>query len=305
MELALAADPELAAVGVGPSDLDLSLPGIGDGRVSKLDASEVVGMDEHPAKAVRSRPDNTMVVGCRHLADGAADAFFTAGNTGAALAAALFTLGRVEGVRRPALATVVPAGDRVAILLDIGANTDCAPEYLVQFALMGREYARTTLGTAEPTVGLLSNGEEASKGSKLVLEAHELMAASVPGFVGNVEGRDIPDPPVDVIVTDGFTGNVAIKLLEGTAGVLMRELAGAFTSSATTRLAGVLMRPRLRSMRARLDPDRYGGAPLLGVDGVCIVGHGNSSPKGVASGIALAARAAREDLTGRIASALA
>lgn len=300
IQLALAADPDLRVLAVGPEGSASELPP----RVELVVATEVVGMDEHPANAVRSRPDSSMSVGCRLIKEERAQAFFSAGNTGAALAAALFTLGRIRGVKRPALATVVPATSRVPVLLDIGANADCLPEHLLQFAFMGREYASATLGIEAPSVGLLNIGEEASKGSKLALEAHELMAASVPDFFGNVEGRDIPAPPVDVIVTDGFTGNVAIKLLEGTAKTLMREVAGALTSSAAAKVGALAAKSRLHELKDRLNPDRYGGAPLLGVAGVCIVGHGSSNERAIASGIAVAAMAARQDLTGRIATAL-
>jgi glycerol-3-phosphate acyltransferase PlsX len=193
----------------------------------------------------------------------------------------------------------------VPILLDIGANADCKPEHLVQFALMGREYATVTLGVQDPQVGLLNIGEEASKGSQLALEAHELMVQRVPGFFGNVEGRDIPAPPVDVIVTDGFTGNVAIKLVEGTAKTLMGEVAATITGSPVSKLAALALRGGLRDLKARLDPDRYGGAPLLGIAGVCIVGHGSSGEKAIASGIGVAANAARRDLPQRIAQAIA
>ena len=302
--IATADDPRLSVVLVGPEDVVSGRASEGEG-ISSAVATQVVGMDDQPAQAVRSRPDSSLAVGCRIVRDGGADAFFSAGNTGAVLAASLFGLGRITGVQRPALATVVPAGDRVPVLLDIGANADCAPEYLVQFAHMGRAYAQAVLGIAEPTVGLLNIGEEKSKGSALALEAHSLMTAEVPGFAGNVEGFDIPSPPVDVIVTDGFTGNVAIKLLEGVAETLFDEIRAALTGSATATLGGLLVRGALRELKGRLDPDRYGGAPLLGIDGVSIVGHGSSSPRAVASGIAVAARAVREDLTGRIARAVA
>lgn len=297
---ALEADPRLRVVAVGPDDMR----GTRHDRLEYVTAPDVVGMDEHPAQAVRSRPKSSMVVGCRLVKEERADAFFSAGNTGAALAAGLFTLGRIKGIKRPALATVVPATSRVPVLLDIGANADCSPEHLVQFGLMGREYASATLGVADPSVGLLNIGEESSKGSKLALEAHELMVGSVPGFLGNVEGRDIPEPPVDVIVTDGFTGNVAIKLLEGTAKVLMREVRDALTSSSIAKIGALTAKSQLRELKERLNPDRYGGAPLLGLAGVCIVGHGSSGEDAIASGIRVAARATREDLPGRIARSL-
>ncbi|GAB4274423.1 MAG: phosphate acyltransferase PlsX [Coriobacteriia bacterium] len=291
-----------SVVAVGPADLRASIESETDAEF--VVADQVVSMDEHPAAAVRSRPESTMAVGCRLVKEGAADAFFTCGNTGAALAAGLLYIGRIPGIKRPALATVVPATERVPVLLDIGANADCKPENLVQFAMMGREYARAALGTDQPTVGLLNIGEEPIKGSQLALAAHELMKDTVPGFFGNVEGRDIPQPPVDVIVTDGFTGNVAVKLIEGTAKALLGAVADAFRSTLASRLGAALAMSGLASLKDRLDPDEYGGAPLLGVDGVLLVGHGSSGPEAVASGIRMAARVSEQGLPSRIAATL-
>ena len=296
-------DPSLRVLLAGPQTVVAPFLD-GDGPIQGLPAEDVLSMDEQPVKAVRSRPDASMVVACRAVAEGRAQAVFTAGNTGAAMAASLVTLGRIPNVKRPALGAVIPTADRPAVLLDIGANADCRPEHLVQFAHMGAAYSSVTLGVASPTIGLLNIGEEPSKGSRLALEAHVMMADSVPTFEGNVEGHDIASSPVDVIVTDGFTGNVALKLLEGTAKALFGQIADALTRDIVTKLAATVLRPGLTGLKRRLDPDRYGGAPLLGLRGVSVVGHGGSREMAIASGVNVAARAAREDLTGRIERAI-
>jgi glycerol-3-phosphate acyltransferase PlsX len=191
------------------------------------------------------------------------------------------------------------------VLLDVGANADCKPENLLQFAEMGAAYATVVLGAESPRVGLLNIGEEPTKGSLLAQEAHQLLAASQPGFIGNVEGRDVTAGVADVIVTDGFTGNVALKLLEGTSETLLGQLRIAMTSSLPNKLAAAVLKPALRRMKERLDPDTYGGAPLLGVNGICIIGHGSSVARAVANAIGVAVQAVEGDLTGRIAEAVA
>jgi len=300
---ALEADPHLRIALVGPADLVEPFAALHD-RVSPVVATDVIGMDDHPAAAVRSKKDSTIVVGCRLVRDGAAAGFFSAGNTGACMAAATLVMGRLPGVLRPAIATVVPASAKPSVLLDIGANADCKPENLVQFAHMGRAYAQVVLDVAEPSVGLLNIGEEPTKGSQLALEAHALMRGSVPGFIGNVEGRDIPTGEVDVIVTDGFTGNVALKLLEGLAKSLLTQVKDAMTSTSVRTAAATVLKRPLTELRDRIDPETYGGAPLLGVAGVCSIGHGSSDVRGITNGIAICARAARGGLTERIAEAI-
>jgi len=221
------------------------------------------------------------------------------------MAAATLVMGRVAGVDRPAIAAVIPGAERPVVLLDVGANADVKPEMLVQFALMGRAYSQVVVGVSEPAVGLLNIGEEPTKGSLLAQEAHALMAASVPGFVGNVEGRDLPRGTVDVIVTDGFTGNVALKTLEGLASVLFSQIKEVLAESVTTKVGAAMIAPSLKALKARLDPEAYGGAPLLGVNGACIIGHGSSSARAVANGIAVTTRAARGNLAERIKVAIA
>ena len=260
-------------------------------------------MGDHPATAVRSKK-SSIVVGARLVWDDRAQGFFSAGSTGAAMAAATLIMGRIKGVQRPAIATALPTVGPPVVLLDVGANADCRPEHLLQFAYMGAAYASTVLGRLNPSVALLNIGEEPTKGSQLALEAHELIAESVPAFVGNIEGRAILDGKVDVIVTDGFTGNVALKLLEGSSRVLLGQVRDAMTSSGWRKLLAAGLKPSLGRLRDRLDPDQYGGAPLLGVNGVCIIGHGSSNATAVANALRVAAQAARGDLTGQIREAV-
>jgi glycerol-3-phosphate acyltransferase PlsX len=299
---AVAADPHLRVMLVGPADI--VTPAAAD-RVTPVVATEVIAMDEHPASAVRTKKDSSIVVGCRLVERGEAAAFFSAGSTGACMAAATLVMGRIPGVLRPAIAAVIPGARRPTVLLDVGANADVKPEMLVQFALMGAAYAHEVLGVDRPSVALLNIGEEPTKGSALAQDAYALLDASVPGFIGNVEGRGLPAGAADVVVTDGFTGNVALKVLEGLASVLFGRIKEVLTASMLTRGAALLIAPGLRRLKAEIDPEVYGGAPLLGVDGVCIIGHGSSSERAVANGIAVAARAARGALPTRSAEALA
>lgn len=300
---ALACDPGLNVLLVGPADVVTAYAAAHE-RVEAVTATEVIGMDEHAAGAVRSKRDSSIVVGCRLVREGRADGFFSAGNTGAMMAASTLVIGRIKGVQRPAIATVLPTGGPPCVLLDVGANADCKPEHLAQFALMGAAYARTTLGVAEPSIGLLNIGEEETKGSQLAQDAHILLKA-VPGFVGNVEGRDIPAGGADVIVTDGFTGNVALKLMEGMSSQLLGQFKAALLSSPVNKVAAAVLKPSLDALRDKLDPDSHGAAPLLGIDGLSLIGHGSSGPKAVASALRVGAIAVRGGLTERIAEALA
>jgi phosphate acyltransferase len=300
---ALEADPALEIVLTGPEDVIIPFAADHE-RVTPNPTTQVILMDEHPASAVRSKGDSSIVVGCRLVREARADAFFSAGNTGACMAAATLVMGRITGVARPAIATIIPTPTTPVVLLDVGANADCKPEHLVAFAHMGIAYAQTVLSLSEPAVGLLNIGEEPTKGSTLAIEAHSLMHATVPGFSGNVEGSDVLSGAVDVIVTDGFTGNVVLKLLEGTSSALLGQVKEAMTSSFIRRMAAGVLAPSLKSMKARLDPETYGGAPLLGVKGVCIIGHGSSQARAVAAGVGVAAQAVRGGLTERIASSV-
>lgn len=302
VSLALSELPDLQVLLTGPAEIVEGYAGDHE-RVIAHPTTQIIGMDEHPATAVRSKRDSSIAVGCRLVREGRADAFFSAGSTGACMAAATLIMGRVTGIARPAIATVIPTAGLPTVLLDVGANADCKPEHLAHFAQMGRAYAETVLSIPQPTVALLNIGEEPTKGSALAIDAHELMRAEVPGFQGNIEGRDVLSGSVNVIVTDGFTGNIVLKLLEGTSRTLLTQVKEAMTSSLPRRLAAAVLAPELKRMKARLDPDTYGGAPLLGVKGVCIIGHGSSGSSAVAAAIRVSAQAVRGQLTERITAA--
>jgi glycerol-3-phosphate acyltransferase PlsX len=268
-------------------------------HVEVVHAPDRIGSDEEGARAVRAKPDASLVRACRLVADGRARAAVSTGHTGAMMAASTLVLRRVPGVLRPGLAVVLPTSAGPLVLIDAGANAEARPEHLAQFALMGRLFAVDVLGIAEPRVGLLSIGEEAGKGSDLVLAAFAALEGT-PGFVGNVEGRDIPRGTVDVVVTDGFTGNVALKVAEGIAAMVVGEMRGALMASPRGRVAGALGRPSLRGVVERVDPEEYGGAYLLGVRGLAVIGHGNASGRGIANALRMAARGAREGLVAQL-----
>lgn len=260
-------------------------------------AGEVIGMDEqHPASAAHSKKDSSMVVGMQLVRRREADAFVSAGNTGGVLAAALFHLGRIKGVQRPALSTVFPTRTGYCFLLDVGANADVKPEYLYQFAVMGAAYAERVLGFENPRVGLVSSGEEPGKGSQLVQEAFELLARSDLNFIGNVEGKDIPRGLADVVVTDGFTGNVIIKLSEGVGGLLMEIIEEEIRRRPLAMAGALLAKSAFDAVKGRLDYRKYGGGALLGVDGVVIIGHGRSDAAAVARAIEVAQQAVEQNI---------
>lgn len=277
-----------------------------DGRLTVVPAGSVIGMDEHGATAARQKRDASINVGLREVKEGRADAFVSAGNTGAVMAGSVFVLGRIRGVERPALGTVFPtAGGGRVMLLDVGANAESRASFLVQFAHMGDAYARAVLGLASPRIGLLSIGEEASKGNELIQDAHAGIAAQDGlRFVGNVEGKDIPRNVADVVVSDGFTGNVTLKVAEGVAEMILGDLRAVLTSKLQYKLAAAVLRPAFRTLRARLDYREYGGAPLLGVDGVVIVAHGRSDARAIVSALRVARDAAAGDVVGRIRAAV-
>ena len=256
-------------------------------RISIVHASEVIGMNEHPAEAVRSKKDSSIVVATRLVKEGQCDAVFSAGSTGAAVAAAQLILQRIRGVGRPSIATPMPTPDGVTLMLDSGANVDSKPEHLVQSAVMGSLYAQYVFGIARPRVGLLNIGEEETKGNEQAKETHSLLKAE-PNihFCGNAEGRDVPKGNFDVVICDGFVGNVVLKFAEGLAktilGLIQEEIRGA---GLMAKLGALLLMPTLRRLGKRLDVREYGGAPLLGVNGCCVIGHGSSDAKSVASAI--------------------
>jgi glycerol-3-phosphate acyltransferase PlsX len=292
-----AASDEIAPVIFGAETLDT-------GELAHVPTTQVVGMDEKPADAFRTKSDSSLVRAVKAVAEGEGDAVVSAGNTGAILAAGLVLLRRVPGVRRPAIAVPIPARKGPSILIDGGANADCRAEHLLQFATMGAVFAEEILGIARPRVRLLSIGEEPEKGNQLTLEAHELLAGSDLDFRGNAEGRDILDGVADVLVTDGFTGNVALKAVEGTIRTLLDSLREEITASTAGTVGGFLIRPAARRLRRRLDPDTYGGAYLLGLRGLVVIAHGNSSPIAIGNAIRLAARGVEHDVVGRLAARL-
>ncbi len=265
------------------------------GDLEVIPASEVIPMSADPGSSVRRMKDSSLVRAAEAVRDGKASAMVSAGNTGATMASALLRMGRIKGVARPAIATPIPVpGHTPTVLLDAGANAECQPEWLVQFAQMGAVFARERYGVAEPKVGLLSIGEEPSKGTPLVKETHalldgsEVLRAAGATFVGNVEGRDVMTPDVDVVVTDGFTGNVVLKTLEGGMRTLVSAIFEAFGTSAETQAASEVLIPALLPLYGTLDPDNTGGAILLGVDGLCLISHGSSSATAVVNAIRVA-----------------
>lgn len=259
-------------------------------------ADEVVGMEEHAAAALRQKRRSSIALGVGLVREGQADAFVSAGNSGAVMAAALFGLGRIEGIERPAIGTIFPTSTGKCVIIDAGANTDCKPEYLVQFAAMGSAYMERVFGVARPTVGLLSNGEEEGKGNGLVLGCHPLLKASSLNFVGNIEGKDIPQGAADVVVCDGFAGNIVIKLSEGLASVLFDILRTELSAGLVSKLAALAMKPAFRRVKKRLDYAEYGGAPLLGVNGVTIIAHGRSNALAIKNAVRVAKQAADQKL---------
>lgn len=255
----------------------------GDRGIELIEAAEVIGMDEPVAIAVRRKKRSSLRVGARLVAEGRADGFVSAGNTGAAMATAKMVIGMTPGVDRPALAALVPTkSGRPTLILDVGANSDCKPLHLAQFAIMGDSYARAVLGTTRPTVGLMSIGEEEAKGNELTKEAFPLLRElSSLNFVGNVEGRDVFAGTVDVVVTDGFTGNVMLKLSEGLQDAVIALIRRELRSTALSKAGAVLARPAFQRLKTRLDYSEYGGAPLLGVRKIVVIGHGSSNARAI------------------------
>jgi glycerol-3-phosphate acyltransferase PlsX len=287
---------------VGPPDQ------LGDtGGLEVLPASEVIGMSEDPGQGVRRKKDSSLVRAAEAVRDGRALAMVSAGNTGATMASALLRMGRLKGIVRPAIATPIPQlGSHPTVLLDAGANSECTPAMLVQFAQMGAAYSTARYGVADPTVALLSIGEEKSKGTPLVKETHALLSDTAGlHFVGNAEGRDLMGDAPDVVVTDGFTGNVALKTLEGSLRFFMDTLLAVLATNEDTRKASEVLLPYLAPLAAEFDPDNTGGAVLLGVDGICVISHGSSSAQAIVSAVQVAHDVATAGLVDRLAHAVA
>ena len=297
----VSADDGVPVVLVGPPEL------VGDTMGLDLaPCTEVIAMDEDPAGGVRRKKDSSLVRAAELVRDGKASAMVSAGNTGATMASALLRMGRLPGVVRPCIATPLPRlGRTPAVLVDAGANSECTPAMLVQFAQMGAAYATARFGTGSPSVGLLSIGEEATKGTPLVKETHKLLAAETGlEFVGNLEGRDLLPSPADVIVTDGFTGNVALKALEGSLRFLFDAMLGLFGTNDETRSAADVLLPYLLPVAAQFEPENTGGAMLLGIDGVCVISHGSSTAVAIVNAVKVAYECATRGLVDRVGEAV-
>jgi glycerol-3-phosphate acyltransferase PlsX len=274
----------------------LAQRGVVSDRLDLIDARDVVAMDEQPSVTLRKKRDSSIAIGLRMQHNGEADGFVSAGNTGAVVANALFTLGRIRGVKRPAIATVVPNGTGGCILLDVGANIECTAEHLYQYGVMGACYAERVLGKANPAVGLLNVGEESSKGTEVVQAAYHMLEAGDMRFIGNVEGRDLFAGNVDVAVCDGFVGNIVLKFTESVVDMVSVGMKQAMTSTLRGRLGGLLLRPAFRGLRRRFDYAEYGGAPLLGLGGVVMIAHGSSSVRAIKNAILATGRYIRYDV---------
>jgi len=280
-------------------------PGAGALDLQTLHTPEFISMSESATSALRRKPRASVRLAAEAVRDGEAAAFFSAGHTGASVMAAVGAFGRLPGVDRPALATIVPTRRQPAVLLDSGATVECRPQHLVQFAVMGVAYARVALGCRAPRVGLLSVGEEESKGNELTRDAHQLLKAAPIDFVGNVEGPHVFAGDVDVIVCDGFTGNVTLKISEGLVDAVQTLLHEELSATFGTRVGYLLSRQAFRRFRKRVDSSEYGGAPLVGLNGLCVIGHGRSSAKAVRNGVAMAARFVSQGLVAQLSGQVA
>ncbi|MDQ3044110.1 MAG: phosphate acyltransferase PlsX, partial [Chloroflexota bacterium] len=275
-------------------------------QVAVVEATQSIGMDEHPAQAARRKPNSSIAVALREVHEHRASAMVSAGNSGAVMAAALLILGRIPGIDRPAIASYMPTARFRTLVLDLGAVTDPRPSNLVQFARMGRVYAQQIMELKNPTLGLLSNGEEPTKGNLFVQEVFPLLAAEPElNFQGNVEGKDVALGTVDIVLTDGFTGNVALKVAEGVGSMLSELIRTEVTANIPRKLAALVLRPAFRAVRAKLDYSEIGGAPLLGVNGAVIIAHGRSNEKAIKNSVGVARRAAAADLVGAIQRVIA
>lgn len=273
----------------------------GSNRIEIVHAPEVVQMDEEPVAAVRSKRDSSLVRGAQLVRQGEAQALVSAGSTGATLAAALFNIGRIKGVERPAISTILPTAAGFTLVLDVGANVDCRPSQLVQFAQMGSIYAAEVLKVPNPRVGLLNVGHEPGKGNQLAKEVYSLLQQTSLNFIGNVEGREVPGGHVDVVVCDGFLGNVVLKFAEGLSSTLLNMIKEEAKRSLVATAGALLMKPGFRRLKKRMDPNEYGGAPLLGINGVVIIAHGGSNAKAIYNAL----RVAREGVQNRYVEIIA
>jgi glycerol-3-phosphate acyltransferase PlsX len=301
-----AVGPQLHVVFVGDEPRIRALLPQGVQHVSVVHAPEVIDYHEEPATAARAKTGSSIVVGLKLVHAGEADAFVSAGNTGAVVAASVLYVRRIPGVKRPAICTIMPAMPAPVAFLDVGANAECRAEFLRQFAIMGQAFAREVMSIPEPTIGLLSIGEEPTKGTPEVIEAHQLIAGDsrVAHFYGNIEGRDIMNRLVDVIVTDGFTGNVGLKTIEGSARAIMGALKAVILDSVKTKMGGLLLQKDLQILRDALNPEEFGGALLLGMNAPVVIAHGNSRARGIAQAVRMGRRGVVTDLLPTIAREL-
>ena len=299
-----AEDPGLRIILVG--DAAAIKPHLSDqpGNILIKHASEIIGMNEHPVKAIKKKKESSLVVAAKLVKDGEADALLSAGNTGASIAAGLLLIGRLGTVDRPAIATLFPTRKGFSLLLDVGANADCRPENLLEFAKMGAVYMEQMLEIPGPSVGLLNIGEESSKGNFLALRAHGLLQSSSLKFYGNVEGRDLPEGLTDIIVCDGFTGNIALKLMEGISIVIFEEIKGIVGKSWKAKFGAALLFSQFKALKKKLSPESYGGSPLLGVSGAVIIAHGSSSANAIANAINTAAQTVKHGVAEKIEKSL-
>jgi glycerol-3-phosphate acyltransferase PlsX len=292
---------------VGPKDVleaELVRQGQPPTALQIVHASEAIGMDESPAQAVRAKRDSSINVAMGMVKRGVAGAFVSAGNTGAIMASALVTLGRIQGIERPALGFVAPFSAQGVLVLDVGANADVKPSYLVQFAQMGAIYAERVMGVHNPRVGLLNIGGEEGKGNELAQDVYDRLKNAGVNFIGNIEGGEVHKNKADVVVTDGFTGNVAVKVTEGVSDFIFRELRATLTSNLRYKLGAQIVRPGLAAMRDRMDPGTYGGAPLLGVNGFVLISHGNANARSIKNGLRYAHEGAQSGMIDSIRTAL-
>lgn len=303
-----AAGPDLRVLLVGDervlAPMIEALPEQSRAHLELVHAPDKIDSSEDGARAVRAKPDSSVVMSCRLVREGRAAAAVSLGHTGAMMAAATLHMRRIPGVLRPGIAVVLPSAAGFIVLIDAGANADARPEHLAQFGVMGRVFAQDVLGIEHPTVGLLSIGEEAERGSELVIATHNLLKGT-PGFIGNVEGRDIPRGTASVVVTDGFTGNVALKIAEGTAGMFTAALREIFSSGWRSKLGYLIAKPGLRKLRDRFDPRRYNGAMFLGLNGVVVKSHGGTDALGFANAVRVAADLVRQRTNERIIEEMA
>ncbi|MFW5999201.1 MAG: phosphate acyltransferase PlsX [Halanaerobiaceae bacterium] len=272
-------------------------------RVSIIEAEEIIGMNDSPSQVLKKKRNSSIVIGCQLVGEGDADAFISAGNTGAVMASGLFNTGRLEGIKRPSIATVFPARGGETLLLDAGANADCKPENLIQFAIMGQVYARQILGKENPSLGLLSIGEEKKKGNKLTTETHELLYQDprIENFIGNVEGRDIFSNICDIIICDGFVGNITLKTVEGVASFVMDLFKNVLTRNLITKIGALCIKSYLKEEMRKIDYKQYGGAPLLGLKGNIIISHGSSDSTAIFNAVKSARKAVLSEIPALIA----